>query len=113
MATRVVLTYQEYEALPNDGRRLGLVSQRGVEGAPTLAIEVLSPSTTLTDRSTKLQLYARHAVPYCWIVDPEARRIEVYRLADTAYVLETTASGTAPVTLPPLALAVVPASLWA
>jgi hypothetical protein len=37
----------------------------------------------------------------------------VYRLAEAAYVLETTASGTAPVTLPPLALAFVPASLWA
>lgn len=96
-----------------DSDRRALISARGVEGPPTLAVEVLSPSTTLIDRSTKLQLYARHGVPYYWIVDPEARRIEVYRLAEGGYRLELTASGGQPMALPPLAdLALVPASLW-
>ena len=65
------------------------VSRRGIEGAPTLAVEILSPSTTTIDRSRKLQLYARHGVPHYWIVDPEARTVEAYELADGVYRLVT------------------------
>jgi len=65
--------------------RLAIFTERGAEGAPSLAIEVLSPSTAHIDRSTKLQLYVRSAVPYSWIVDPERRRIEVYRLVAGVY----------------------------
>jgi Uma2 family endonuclease len=89
------------------------VSARGIEGAPTLAVEILSPSTGLIDRSTKLQLYARHGVPYYWIVDADARAIEAYDLADGAYRLVARAAGDTPVSLPPFPdLALVPASLW-
>ena len=43
-------------------------------------VEVLSPATGLIDRSTKRQLYARHGVPFCWLVDPEGRAIEALGL---------------------------------
>lgn len=96
-----------------DAARLPLVSARGIEGAPTLAVEILSPSTTLIDRSTKLQLYARHGVPYYWIVDPEARTIEAYSLSEGAYQLVMRAAGREAVSLPPFSdLAFAPASLW-
>lgn len=89
------------------------VSRRGIEGAPTLAVEILSPSTTMIDRSTKLQLYARHGVPYYWIVDSDARTLEAYELADGAYRLVTRAAGDTPASLPPFPdLALVPDSLW-
>jgi Uma2 family endonuclease len=52
--------------------RAGQISERGIEGAPTLVIEILSPSTRETDRHAKLQLYARHRIPHYWIVDPDA-----------------------------------------
>lgn len=65
--------------------RLRLISARGIEGAPTLAIEVISPSTAQTDRGVKLQLYARHRVPYYWIVDPDERSVEGYRLVQDGY----------------------------
>ena len=58
-----------------DPERLPALGRRGVEGAPTLAIEVLSPTTGTTDRTTKRDLYARYGVPYLWLVDPEARAI--------------------------------------
>ena len=89
------------------------VSARGIEGAPTLAIEILSPGTTTIDRSTKLQLYARHGVPYYWIVDPEARTLEAYELAGSVYRLVSRAAGAASVSLPPFPdLAFVPGALW-
>ena len=72
-----------------------------------------SPGTTLIDRGIKRQLYARHGVPYHWIVDPEGRSVEAYALSAGDYELVTRASGTATVTLPPFNdLALVPESLW-
>ncbi|HYE93456.1 MAG TPA: Uma2 family endonuclease [Terriglobales bacterium] len=56
-----------------------------IDGAPTLAIEVVSPSTVRIDRGTKKQLYERYGVPYYWIVDPDTRTIDVYRAASGAY----------------------------
>jgi Uma2 family endonuclease len=96
-----------------DPTRAHLVSARGIEGPPTLVVEILSPSTTNIDRSTKHQLYRRFEVPYYWIVDPEGRTVEAYGLAEGQYQLIQRASGAAPVSLPPFPdLAFVPASLW-
>jgi Uma2 family endonuclease len=96
-----------------DRTRLAAISDRGIEGPPTLVVEILSPTTTLIDRSTKLQLYARHGIPYYWIVDPEARTIEAYRVSGNSYTLAAQASGSQPASLPPfLELALVPASLF-
>ncbi len=76
-----------------DNSRLAIISARGLEGPPTLVVEILSPTTTLIDRSTKRQLYARYGVPYYWIVDPEARAIEAYSLAEDGYQLAARAAG--------------------
>jgi Uma2 family endonuclease len=92
--------------------RLATVSRRGIEGPPTLAVEILSPSTTAIDRDTKHRLYARHGVPYFWLVDPDARAIEAYRLQGDRYALALRASGAAPVDPPPFpGLALIPSSL--
>lgn len=180
MTARIALTYRDYEALPNDGKRyeihdgelyvtaaptsdhqivsvrlvtflhlhvearqLGIVlaapldviladttilqpdivyldrerrpalHKRGVEGPPTLVVEILSPSTALTDRGTKRQLCARYGVPYFWIVDLEARAVEAYALRGADYVLVAAVSGPQPVDLPPFSdLGLVPDSLW-
>jgi Uma2 family endonuclease len=81
-------------------------------GSPTLVVEILSPSTTNIDRSTKHQLYRRFEIPYYWIVDPEARIVEAYGLAEGTYQLLERASGAAAVALPPFPdLAIVPVSL--
>ena len=96
-----------------DPSRLALLSNRGIEGPPTLVVEILSPSTTEIDRSTKRQVYARHGVPYYWIVDPEVRVVEAYVLSEGAYQLSARVAGSEPVSLPPFsALAFVLASLW-
>lgn len=67
--------------------RAHLVSERGVEGAPDLVVEVLSPKTWWRDRRVKMPLYEETGVRECWLVDPAARTIEVYVLRDRAYEL--------------------------
>jgi Uma2 family endonuclease len=65
--------------------RQAVVSARGIEGAPTLGVEILSPTTADVDRRRKRDLYARYGVPYYWIVDADARVIEMYRLTAGGY----------------------------
>jgi Uma2 family endonuclease len=58
-----------------------------VEGTPDLVIEILSSTTANRDRGLKLKAYARHGVTEYWIVDPDRRAIEVYRLGRERYRL--------------------------
>lgn len=96
-----------------DTARLPAITSRGIEGPPTLVVEILSLSTIQIDRGVKFQLYARHGVPCYWIVDPEARVIEAYQLTGEAYEPRARMQGSEPVVLPPFPdLALVPASIW-
>ena len=107
------ITVVQPDLLYLDPGRLNLVSDRGIEGPPTLVVEILSPTTTAIDRSTKRQLYAKYGVPHYWIVDPEARVVEAYVLSEGVYQLSARVAGSEPVSLPPFPdLAFVPASLW-
>jgi Uma2 family endonuclease len=81
--------------------RQSVMSRRGIEGAPTLVVEIISPSSGGIDRRRKLQLYARYAVPYYWIVDPPARTIEGHQLTQSTYQIVGMLSGTAMTSLPP------------
>ena len=58
------------------------ISQRGIEGAPDLIVEILSPSTADRDRNTKLKLYAKHGVREYWIVDPKEHTISIHTLIE-------------------------------
>lgn len=49
---------------------------------PALAVEVLSPSSARHDRGRKRERYMDRVAEY-WIVDPDARLIEVWRPGDT------------------------------
>jgi Uma2 family endonuclease len=60
------------------------VTELGVEGAPDLAIEVLSPSTRELDLGAKKGLYARHGAIEMWVVDLEDETLAVYELARDA-----------------------------
>jgi len=64
-----------------------LVSARAIEGLPTLVVEILSPSTTNYDRTTKAQRYSTLGIMHYWIVNPEARTIECFRRHETTYQL--------------------------
>jgi Uma2 family endonuclease len=93
--------------------RHAIVSERGIEGAPTLVVEVLSPSTVQIDRVVKGQLYAKHRVPYYWIVDAEPRTIQAFELSGDAYRPVGTLEKGRPVALPPFPDSVLdPAAIW-
>jgi len=96
-----------------EAARRSIMSKRGIEGPPTLAVEVVSPSSTAIDRRRKLQLYARYVVLYYWIVDPPATTIEAYQLTHGAYREAGTLSGTSVVSLPPFPeLMLDPREIW-
>jgi Uma2 family endonuclease len=63
--------------------RLHVLTEKNVQGAPSLVIEVVSDSRM--DRVRKRDLYARYGVPQYWVVDPETDRVEVDRLAGETY----------------------------
>jgi Uma2 family endonuclease len=73
--------------------RVGSIDMRkAIRIPPDLAIEVLSPSTSATDRGKKSRLLARFGVPEYWIVDPVDNRIERHVLQQGSYVLDGIAS---------------------
>jgi Uma2 family endonuclease len=93
--------------------RMSVTSRRGLEAAPTLAVEVLAPSTRSIDRVVKRRLYARYATQYLWLVDPDARVVEAFVLEGDRYVVAVTAAGADAVDLPPFTgLALVADTLW-
>jgi Uma2 family endonuclease len=96
-----------------DNARVEALHMRGVQGAPTLVVEIVSPSTTVADRTRKRELYARYGVGHLWLVDPDVRELEAHVLDANGYRLAGRASGTEPIDLPPFTdLALVPSSLW-
>jgi Uma2 family endonuclease len=62
----------------NDRREI--IQERGIVGAPNLVVEILSPSSEITDRVDKAALYASSGVQEYWIVDPIAEVVTVYGL---------------------------------
>lgn len=66
----------------------GQIKSTHIEGAPTLVVEILSPSTNLHDRKRKLARYAATGVKEVWIVTPYPGAVEVFVLADGAYRLQ-------------------------
>lgn len=67
--------------VPDDRRHI--LTDENVHGAPALVIEVLSEARI--DRVRKRDLYAQFGVPEYWVVDPDADRVEVYRLTGDRY----------------------------
>ncbi|HEY3170231.1 MAG TPA: Uma2 family endonuclease, partial [Thermoanaerobaculia bacterium] len=68
--------------------RLSIIGEKYVSAAPDLLVEVLSPGTKMRDRKLKFRLYARFGVAELWIVDGEARFVEVFRNAGGRFELE-------------------------
>ena len=62
-----------------------IITERNVQGAPDLLIEILSPSTAERDWGLKRKLYAKYGVKEYWIVDPENKSVEVMTLREKGF----------------------------
>jgi Uma2 family endonuclease len=63
-------------------KRLEIVGEKFIDGAPDLVIEVLSPSTQSYDRRRKMALYAGGGVREYWLVDPIRRSVHILIFTD-------------------------------
>ena len=54
------------------------ITDRGVETAPALVIEVLSPSSRTIDRKKKPRRYLDFGVPVYWVVDPAEGVVRIW-----------------------------------
>lgn len=89
------------------------IALHGIERAPLVLVEILSPSRPEYDRLTKAARYAVRGVPHYWIVDPEGRTMECFRLDGDAYRMDAAATGTDTLTVPAFeGLTVSLADLW-
>lgn len=76
--------YQPDLVFISKSRKKKIIGEQGVEGAPDLVVEILSPRTTRLDRGVKRNIYARTGVRELWIVDPDSEQVEVYDFAESA-----------------------------
>jgi Uma2 family endonuclease len=74
--------------------RQRLPSRSAVRRPPDIMIEVISqtPGDHRRDRVHKVQDYARFGVRFYWLIDPEARTLEILELRDGRYTVALTAS---------------------
>jgi Uma2 family endonuclease len=65
------------------GERMKLILPHGLDGmfqaAPDIAVEVLSPSDTITKSERKMQLYLAYGARLGWMIDTKNKIIRVYR----------------------------------
>ena len=54
---------------------------------PDWVCEILSPSTVRIDRLRKMPIFAEHGVGHLWLIDPDARTLEVFRLEGSGWFL--------------------------
>ncbi|MDC3416131.1 Uma2 family endonuclease [Aquibacillus salsiterrae] len=67
--------------------RIDIVTNRGIEGAPDLVVEILSPTSIKRDRIGKFETYASFSIPEYWIIDPIHQSLEQYLLNKNNYKL--------------------------
>ncbi|MEW6275671.1 MAG: Uma2 family endonuclease [Bacillota bacterium] len=73
--------------------RLHLFKETYLDGAPDLVIEITSPESIVRDRGEKYVEYEAAGVSEYWLIDPERRQAEFYRLGpDNRFRLFTTDS---------------------
>ena len=59
--------------------RSHLLTSKNLQGAPDLAVEILSPSTRSRDMRLKREVYARTGVLEYWVIDPDDDSVTVHR----------------------------------
>ena len=62
-----------------------IITEKNIQGAPDLVIEILSSSTAKLDRALKTKLYEKFRIKEYWLVDLEGKEIEILFLKGKNY----------------------------
>ena len=65
---------------------LSKLDDKGCLGAPDLVIEILSPGNSDREMKDKFDLYEESGVKEYWIVQPEAKCVNIYVLANGRFI---------------------------
>ncbi|MEK9135534.1 MAG: Uma2 family endonuclease [Bacteroidota bacterium] len=65
--------------------RSAIITRKNIVAAPDIVIEIISETTEKMDRITKKAVFERFGVAEYWIVDPEKKVIEVFKLMKEKY----------------------------
>ncbi|PKM90880.1 MAG: DNA-binding protein [Firmicutes bacterium HGW-Firmicutes-12] len=89
------VTFHDYTVVQPDvfyisGEQKMIVKDTRIDGAPTLVIEVMSPSTGRRDRLQKLRIYQNAQVQHYWLINPLEKTLECFSLRDGTYALVAT-----------------------
>lgn len=66
-------------------RHMQVITDKNVQGAPDLVVEIGSPSTQSRDQTLKRRLYESQEVSEYWMIDPYAERVQVLRRAGEGF----------------------------
>jgi Uma2 family endonuclease len=65
--------------------RSSILTERNIQGAPDLAVEILSDSTRRIDQGKKLDRYERFGVDEYWLVDPVRETVTIHRRSEDRF----------------------------
>jgi Uma2 family endonuclease len=65
--------------------RSSIITERNIQGAPDLVVEILSDSTRKNDEGIKHTLYERAQVQKYWIIDPHSETVKIFQLRKGRY----------------------------
>jgi Uma2 family endonuclease len=65
------------------------IDNKGINGAPDIAVEILSPSSAIRDKVLKFKKYQRIGVREYWIVDPADKTVTVFILENGNYIAKS------------------------
>jgi len=73
--------------------RAEIIQENFIAGAPDLAVEILLSNTAAHDRATKLPLYGEAGIPEVWLIDSQAKTVDVLKLEGKKYLLDAILAG--------------------
>ena len=74
-------------------KRLDIVKENKIEGAPDLVIEILSPTTAYYDLKHKKFIYGKHGVKEYWVVDIIDKTVDIYENRGNEFILIESVKG--------------------
>ncbi|HKI05446.1 MAG TPA: Uma2 family endonuclease [Thermoanaerobaculia bacterium] len=76
-------------------QRARILTEKNVQGAPDLVIEILSPRTRRMDEGIKLERYEQLGVDEYWMLYPDLKTAKIYRRDGHRFVLAAELSAAA------------------